>query len=143
MSLMSTVLHELDDALGTAAGTWAAGGCTAAPLDGLPPIAADDPYLLSGVAVSCPPGADGTPPAARRVYRLTPRCLDEHGCASRPAGLAAGARAEIRIFSGWTTSPVEDGCWWPNARNSSAAGFWIVAPCPPVPSVGTQPAALD
>jgi hypothetical protein len=130
MALMSSVLSELDNAIGTAGGAVAGGGCDGAtPLANLSTIEPDDPYLLSGVVLDCKGSSSIAMP--RRLYRLTPRCMDEPACASRPSpsDLRAGSAAILRVFSGFVTRVVPDGCWWSNQRNSSAVGFWIRAPC--------------
>ena len=127
LQLLSSVLRELDQAIGTAAGALPEGSCTAAtPLTADAAVAlraADDPYLLSGVSVRCADGVE------RRVYRLTPRCLDAQWCAVRPPSSSGGVRATLKLFSGFFVTPVADGCWWANQGNTSAAGFWIAAPC--------------
>ena len=143
-ALMSTVLVELDDVLGgggAPAGKWTCDVASATPIDdgATSILGADDPYLLSGTELSCVGGAHGGAPAVeggttttRRVYRLTPRCLDApRDCATRPSAsaLAHGARATIKIASGFEVTPVADGCWWSPGANTSAAGFWVVAPC--------------
>ena len=131
MELMSSVLSELDMAV-TTAGNEAPteSNCTyAAPItdDSTALRAADTPYLLSGATVSCGASAAQT---QRRIYRLTPRCLDHAYCASRPKDLdRPKSRAILKLYSGFSITPVPDGCWWAPANNASAAGFWIVAPC--------------
>jgi len=147
-ALMSTVLAELDGVLGgggAPSGTWACDVASAAPIDGgaTALLGSDDPYLISGTSLSCVgggrsrggaggPAVEGGATTTRRVYRLTPRCLDEpRDCAARPhaSALAHGERATIKIASGFEVTPVADGCWWAPGANSSAAGFWVVAPC--------------
>ena len=114
------MLSELDDALGCPGG-----GGVATPLTNLTAWSIDAPYLLSGASVTC-----ANPSHSRRVYRLTPRCLDDPAgqCPHRPNGLAAGGPALLHVFSGVDAMVVPDGCWWMNSGNSSAAGFWIRAP---------------
>jgi hypothetical protein len=131
MPLLSSVLDELDAAVITAGGQTPSGNCT----NGEPIVdetttihAADAPYLLSGTRVICP-GVQGVP-AQKRIYRLTPRCLDGYACAERPKSLLRPKTpAVLKLYSGFTVTPVPDGCWWAPANNASAAGFWIVAPC--------------
>ena len=146
MPLMSQVLTELDNVLACPPNV----SGTAEPLDDatVPAWAIDSPYLLSGTRVTCgPPGEDTDTSSksksrsksksksrnnSRRVYRLTPRCLDDtpRQCPSRPSDddLRRAAVAEMRIFSGVTAQPVPGGVWFLNPGNSSAAGFWIIAP---------------
>ena len=129
MELFSNVLSELSEAVATAGGAMPSGDCTGAtPLAEATTaiLAADDSYLLSGATLHCA----GAGPAPRRIYRLTPRCLDAPGCASRPRALTEPrTRATLKLFSGFEVVPVADGCWWAPSTNTSAAGFWIVAPC--------------
>ena len=146
MDLMSRVLSELDAAIGTAGGALPAGSCAVAtPLTNLSAIEPDDPFLLSGMVLQCEPpaassstratttaGRESGSTAVRRLYRLTPRCMNGLACSSRPPAdaLESGAPAVLRIFSGFEARVVADGCWWSNApANTSAAGFWIRAPC--------------
>ena len=80
--------------------------------------------LVPAVALNQGAVGDGPP----LEHQLTPRCLDAWDCATRPS-LKNGTRATIKIGSGFEVTPVEDGCWWAPQRNTSAAGFWVVAPC--------------
>jgi len=125
---MASVLAELDVVIGGGGGT--SGTCTGATpiVDAATAIlGADDPYLLSGTSLRC---SNGTETATRRVYRLTPRCLDggSSGCSTRPT-VKGGAPAIIKIGSGFEARPVADGCWYTPASNVSSVGYWIVAPC--------------
>lgn len=151
-ALVSAVLAELDAVLGyggAPAGRWRCDVPNSVPIagDGSTAILGpDDPYLLSGTTLKCVNASGqlaGTAAAVgealgaasaaeavvtRRVYRLTPRCLDAPRCAVRPH-LVSGAPATIKIASGFVVTPVANGCWWLPPANSSAAGFWVVAPC--------------
>ena len=141
--LLPQVLTELDNVLACPPNV----SGTSEPLDdaSVPVWAIDSPYLLSGARVTCGPSGghtDASPKSkskststnnsSRRVYRLTPRCLDDtpRQCPSRPSDddLRRAAVAEMRIFSGVTARPVPGGVWFLNPDNSSAAGFWIIAP---------------
>ena len=133
LPLLSAVLSELDLAVATAGGALPAGNCTSAtPLvDATTALdAADASYLLSGATLVGCSGGIGDGGGTRRIYRLTPRCLDGRYCTQRPAGLLRPqTRATLKLFSGFEVAPVADGCWWAPTSNTSSAGFWIVAPC--------------
>ena len=131
MALMAEVLAELDGVLGGGGGAGGATVCAGAtPIvdDTTALLGADDPYLLSGTSLRCSNGTVTTATTTRRVYRLTPRCFDARGCSTRPK-VTSGARATIKIGSGFEVTPVADGCWHLPAANASSAGYWIVAPC--------------
>ena len=139
-ALMSTVLVELDDVLGgggAPAGKWTCGVASATPIDdgATSILGADDPYLLSGTELSCVGGAHGGAPAVEGAPRPLAVCRRRHALAARlrvrpsASALAHGARATIKIASGFGVTPVADGCWWSPGANTSAAGFWVVAPC--------------
>ena len=73
-----------------------------------------------------------SPTAKRRLYRFTPRCLQDGTyktvyCTKAPSAAHNGTAAHFKIGSGWSESPVPGGTLRVPVTPSSPLGFWIVA----------------